>query len=148
LTITTNGSFTYCIATGSLSGGVIGSFINIPTKCAHVEIEVPPGCYIVAATLSPGAPSTGTPTSLGNWISHIAIVRAECGDDECVTLFPPTFHFCGIWWITALQELVRQGAVDPEAGRAAGDAVQRVLGQIPMDPLTEQMQVLQPQRQG
>jgi hypothetical protein len=31
------------------------TYSNIKTKCAHVEIEVPPGCYLVVATWSPGA---------------------------------------------------------------------------------------------
>lgn len=78
-------------------------YVNIPTKCAHAEIEVPPGCYLVVTTWSPAPVTSGNQviTSLGNHISHVQIVRADCAREYCVTLFPPTFHWCGIWWLIA-----------------------------------------------
>jgi hypothetical protein len=114
-------------------------YANMPTKCGHLEVDIPPGCYMVCATWSPGATSP-VPTSLGNHISHLAIIRANCGDHVCVTLFPPTFHWCGIWWLIALREnvqaLQRGGA---ELARNAEKAVKDLLASIPADPLAQEM---------
>jgi hypothetical protein len=116
-------------------------YSNIETKCGHVEFEAPPGCYMVCATWSP-APAAITPTSLGNHISHLQIVRANCGDDVCVTLFPPTFHWCGIWWVRALDELVGLGKVNRTQGKAAATAVRALLAELEMDPLTKAMEAI------
>lgn len=117
-------------------------FVNMPTKCGHLEVEIPPGCYLVCATWSPAPAGASVPTSLGNHISHLSIVRANCGDHVCVTLFPPTFHFCGVWWVIAAKSLLGQNALPKEAAEAAKNAVdsmeklQRVL---PADELTKRM---------
>jgi hypothetical protein len=114
-------------------------YSNVETKCGHVEIEVPPGCYMVCATWSP-APDDATPRSLGNHISHVVAVRANCGDHVCVTLFPPTFHFCGIWWIVALRDHVQMGLVDQDVAAGAIEAVERVLEAtegVEADPMTK-----------
>jgi hypothetical protein len=118
-------------------------YTNLKTKCGHLEIEIPPGCYMVCATWSPAPLGQATPTSLGNHISHLAAVRANCGDHVCVTLFPPTFHWCGIWWLTALKETIQlkrlpKGADD--AARNAVNAVEALLKFIPPDEFTQRMQ--------
>jgi hypothetical protein len=114
-------------------------YINLPTKCAHLEIEIPPGCYMVCATWSPAPAGGGAPTTLGNHISHLAIIRAECGKELCVTLFPPTFHWCGIWWLVALRENIALKQIKPEAGQAAIRAVEELLKQVPADPFATQV---------
>ena len=111
-------------------------YTNLKTKCGHLEIDVPPGCYMVCATWSPAPLGQASPTSLGNHISHLAAVRANCGDHVCVTLFPPTFHWCGIWWLIALKETIQlkrlpKGADD--AARNAVGAVEALLKFIPPD---------------
>jgi len=117
-------------------------YANLPTKCGHLEVEIPPGCYIVVATWSPGAATTA-PTTLGNHISHLQIVRANCGDHVCVTLFPPTLHFCGVWWLVALREATAvRGALAPNAQKHAQEAVRAAeafLKALPADPLAENM---------
>jgi hypothetical protein len=116
-------------------------YANLPTKCGHLEIEIPPGCYMVVATWSAGA-GTNVPTSLGNHISHLQIIRANCGDHLCVTLFPPTFHFCGVWWLVALREGIAAKAFTRDAQAAARNALEAaeaLLRQVPPDPLAEQM---------
>jgi hypothetical protein len=117
-------------------------YTNLKTKCGHLEIEIPPGCYMVCATWSPAPLGQSTPTSLGNHISHLATVRANCGDHVCVTLFPPTFHWCGIWWLTALQETVALKRLPRGADDAANNAVKAVdalLKLIPPDDFTKNM---------
>jgi len=117
-------------------------YTNLPTKCGHLEIEIPPGCYMVCATWSPAPVGQASPTSLGNHISHLVSIRANCGDHVCATLFPPTFHWCGIWWLIALRESVALRRLPREAAEAANTAVQAVealLQHIPADEFTKNM---------
>lgn len=80
-------------------------YVGIPAKCGHVEIEIPVGCYVVGAVESPSREST---TSLGNHLTHIAVVRATCGSDVCVTLFNPHYHHCGHWFLEATRRHLAQ----------------------------------------
>jgi hypothetical protein len=117
-------------------------FTNIKTKCAHVEIEVPPGCYLVCATWSPGAGQ-----NLGNHLTHLVIVRVNCGDHACVTLFPPTVHFCGHWYLTALNEHIALNALPRQAGdaaRAVVEAIGKLQQHIPQDELTKGLAEIKP----
>jgi hypothetical protein len=98
------------------------SYTNLRTKCGHLEVEIPPGCYMVCATWSPG-PGGTKPVTFGNHISHLSIIRAHCGEEVCATLFPPTFHWCGIWWLVALEEHIAQKRIPPGAVGAAREAV-------------------------
>lgn len=129
-------------------------YTNLPTKCAHLEVEIPPGCYMVCATWSPAPAGTVTPTTLGNHITHLVVIRADCGDDVCITLFPPTFHWCGTWWLVALREQIALQRFPEQAIRAAdaaANAVDELLKQLPMDPLTEGMMRIaenRPRRKG
>lgn len=125
------------------------TYSNLATKCGHLEIEIPPGCYMVCATWSPAPAGQIAPTSLGNHISHLVSIRAECGEESCVTLFPPTFHFCGIWWLIALREHLSLNQLPREAGAAAQNALQAVeelLKHVPADEFTQRMLRIQEQR--
>lgn len=119
-------------------------FVNMPTKCAHLEVDIPPGCYMICATWSPGAPAAGPIQSLGNHISHLQIIRADCAKEYCVTLFPPTLHWCGIWWLVALQEHIEKETIkQTDVAKRAVGAVQELLKLVPMDGLTKNMLELQ-----
>jgi hypothetical protein len=113
------------------------SYVNLPTKCGRIEIEVPPGCYMVCATWGLSHQTSGKPDSLGNHISHVATVRLNCDDHACVTLFAPTLHFCGVWWKAALQEQIALGNVTPPKG--AMEAIDGLLDVMPVDPLALEM---------
>jgi hypothetical protein len=118
-------------------------FFNIPTKCGHAEIEIPPGTYMVCATWSPAphdAPEV--PTTLGNHITHLAPVRVECGEEACVTLFPPTLHFCGWWIIRAIRANMQFRAVDRKLGAETIGTIERLLEATPPDPFTENMMAI------
>jgi len=110
------------------------SYTNIETECGHVEVEVPPGEYLVMATWSPSA---GVPHQLGNHLTHLQVVRVNCGDHACVTLFPPTAHFCCTWFRIAVNTLVGLGDLDRELGARAVETLGEVLHALPPDPLTE-----------
>ena len=96
----------------------------------------------MCATWSP-APPGDRPTSLGNHITHLQIVRANCADHICVTLFPPTFHWCGHWYLRALEDHVRLETVARERADAVIEAVRALQDEVPMDPFTEAMQAIQ-----
>ncbi|MGI9174955.1 MAG: hypothetical protein ACR2GR_06520 [Rhodothermales bacterium] len=112
---------------------------NIKTECGHAEIEIPPGCYQVVATWSPASGTGELPTTLGNHITHLQVVRVNCGDHACVTLFPPTFHFCGVWWIVAAQQHAELGRLPADEAKAAIEAVQRLMEHDEADPFTQRM---------
>jgi hypothetical protein len=112
-------------------------YVAMPTKCGHLELEVPPGCYVVGAVENP----TGRPP-LGNHLTHIQIVRANCGDHICVTLFNPAAKFCGHWFLSAVtQHLAAAGnALPAETARAIRNAVkplEELVNQLPEDELTK-----------
>jgi hypothetical protein len=114
-------------------------FVGIPTKCGQVEIEVPPGCYVVGAVENPN----GIPP-LGNHLTHIQVVRVNCGDTACVTLFNPTYHHCAHWFLTATRDHLAAGgqALPREAAvalRNALPALEAVVKAIPQDPFTTEM---------
>lgn len=114
-------------------------YAGLRTDCGHLEIEIPPGCYIVGAV-----ESTGGFAPLGNGLTHIAMVRANCGDHVCVTLFDPSLHLCGTWLGAAINTHVIGGGGGPRLGpdviavlQNAGRAVDTMLKAIPADPLSK-----------
>lgn len=113
----------------------------IEAKCGHVQIEVPPGCYVVFAGHSPAG--TGIPP-FGNQLTHIQVVRINCGDHACVTLFSPSMHFCGTWFAHAVLTqlgVLEKANVDVRAARAAAEAVNAFIGKIQGDPFTDNMRL-------
>lgn len=118
-------------------------YADIPTDCGHLELEIPPGCYVVGAVMSGGVRSTKW---LGNHLTHIAVVRANCGDDICVTLFEPSLYVCGTWIGAAINTHIPGGGVGVGGGVALTDqqiatmrnartAVEAMLKVLPPDPL-------------
>jgi hypothetical protein len=111
-------------------------YVNLRTKCGHLELEIPPGCYVVGAVdWSPANPDA---PYLGNNLTHIAIVRANCGDHICVTLFDPSLHFCGTWVGNALSTILHGGGGVPpraltEVLQNANTAVNALVQALPPD---------------
>lgn len=89
-------------------------YVALPTECGHLELDIPPGCYVVGAVEF----NSGV-RPFGNYLTHVAIVRANCGDEICVTLFDPSLHFCGTWIGAATNTYL--------AGGAGGQAIPREL---------------------
>ena len=114
-------------------------YSGLKTKCGHLEIDIPPGCYIVGAVES----TAGIPP-LGNCLTHIAMVRVNCGDHACVTLFDPSLHLCGTWLGAAINTYVAGTHGGPAIDRDvlgvlqnAGAAVAKMLQVIEKDPLSD-----------
>lgn len=75
-------------------GGTAGWWYDrIPTRDGHVEIEVPPGCYVVRATMHSWFVNG---LLYGNWATERAIVQACCGEDVCATLYAPSAIACSV----------------------------------------------------
>jgi hypothetical protein len=109
-------------------------YINIITRCGHAELELPPGCYAVLASHTfVQNPANG----FGNRLTHVGVVRVNCGDHACVTLFSPSAWFCGTWFAQAIQGYAQVGALDPGTVQRAEEAIGAVLRQLPVDPFSE-----------
>ena len=91
-------------------------FFALPADCGHLEIEVPPGRYILRAAEG----MWWAPRIPGNhWTDH-GVVTVGCGQTVCVTLFAPSAHGCGFGWIHVLEGL-RASQMIP--GDLAEDAI-------------------------
>lgn len=66
---------------------------NIPADNGHVEIEVPPGCYVIRATMHSWFVKG---IIYGNWATERVIVQACCGHDVCATLYAPSAIACSV----------------------------------------------------
>ena len=97
---------------------------SIPTRDGHVEIEIPPGCYSIRATMHSWFFHG---VLFGNWATDRAIVQACCGQDVCATLYAPTAPGCGILLFEIVTPLlVQQGIVGREEGDRAVEAMRAI----------------------
>jgi hypothetical protein len=90
-----------------LKPGAPGYYDGVPGTGdpGHVDFEVPPGCYLVSASVHVWiqiGPVAGQKILLGNLATHKAVVRACCGEEKCVTLFQPSGWHCGIIMVLEL----------------------------------------------
>lgn len=113
-------------------------YASLPAKCGHLEVEIPPGCYSVFASHNPGATGPG----FGNRLTHIQVVRANCGDHVCVTLYAPSLSHCGTWFAYAVKSQLtglRAAKIDPELANAAVKAVEALVAKLPPDAAAANM---------
>jgi hypothetical protein len=93
----------------------------IPTRDGHVEIEVPPGCYTVVASMHTWFEHG---VLYGNWATDRAIVQGCCGDDVCVRLYASSFQPCHvILFKHVLPMLMRNNKINEKDGQAAINAL-------------------------
>lgn len=114
------------------------TYSHMPTRCGYLEVEIPPGCYIVGAVMNPN----GIPP-LGNHLTHIVPIRVNCGE-VCVTLFDSSLHVCASWIGAAINSYVGGagwgGGQQLEANvagamRNAAKALGELQRVLPPDPL-------------
>jgi hypothetical protein len=103
-------------------------YFNIPAPCGHVELKLPPGCYVVRA--ADGQAITADGKVIGNHWSDHAVVTVCCDQAACVTLFSPTAHNCGIGFLRVLEQLVAR-QIMPDEARRAMEAMQVVINKLP-----------------
>jgi hypothetical protein len=89
-----------------------------PTECGHIEIELPPGCYILSAI----SMATGS-----NTFTAPAFVQVRCDETACVNLLAPIRNTCGWYYIAGLKQAVREKAVPAGIAGRAIKAVKEVL---------------------
>jgi hypothetical protein len=103
-------------------GNVAGWWYEmIPTRDGHVEIELPPGCYMVV-----GSMHTWFVNGVlhGNWATDRAIVTACCGEDACVRLYASSMQPCNVIFHEFVIPMLIQNKV---IGRQEGEAVMRAM---------------------
>jgi hypothetical protein len=107
------------------------SYRDLPAKCGHLEVEIPPGCYVVFASEDRQGQGFG---EFGNQLTHVQIVRARCGDHVCVTLFSPSAHLCGAWFggaVLRLFDALGNVGVDPKVVTAVLNGVRALVPALP-----------------
>ncbi len=125
------------------------SYRDIPTKCGHAEIEIPPGCYAVFASENrqDAQGHQGGFGVYGNQLTHVQVVRVNCGDHACVTLFSPSAHFCGTWFgaaIVVLLPALAASGVNPKIINAAANAVKELVAVLPADEFSKNLRAFLP----
>lgn len=104
-------------------------YVGIKAPCGFVEVEVPPGCYIVRGGENMRVGTHGG--VLGNHMTDHAIVIACCDADTCVHLFAPTLHNCVFGVVAALNEAIAVKKVPADLGRNAVTALKAVQERLP-----------------
>ena len=111
-----------------------GKYTNLPLRCGHLEVEVPPGCYwVIAGYVSPG------PTWVHlNYTTHVGIVGVECGETACVKLYNPTLKLCWDWFYIGLRMLTlarSQPILPPDKVKRLGEMAEDLLRPVPTHPI-------------
>lgn len=107
------------------SGGTAGWWYDrIPTRDGHVEIELPPGCYIVRATMHSWFVNG---LLYGNWATERAIIQACCGQEVCATLYAPSAIACSVpLFKFVIPLLVKQQIIKREQAQHAIEAMSAI----------------------
>jgi hypothetical protein len=113
------------------------TYAFLPAKCGHLEVDVPPGCYSVFAGHTP---NPGHGPTFGNRLTHVSVIRVNCGDHACVTLFAPALSHCGTWFAYALNTQLAglvKANVERKLATAAVEAVNALLAKLPPDEFAQ-----------
>ena len=104
-------------------------YLVIKAVCGHAEIKIPPGKYFACAVWSYWQGPDGQ--FWGNHFTHKSIFQCDSGRHQCVWLYNPSQHECGIIYDTATTHMagnLDQAAADLEA--AGVDPADPRFGQI------------------
>ena|SRR5215207_8630370 len=104
---------------------------SVPAPCGHVDLEVPPGCYVIRASAHTWW-SEGL--LIGNWATDRAVVQACCDEHHCVTLYAPSVMAC---WIPLFEIVLQVMADKGKVPREALQALRTVNEAIAKQPATE-----------
>jgi hypothetical protein len=132
--------YVWQVAIYECSGRVLSwcgrEYAYLYAPCGHLRVRVPPGRYIIRAAVAmhPDA-KTGLPA--GNDWTDTAVAVVGCGQCQCVFLYSPTPHWCGLGFLWALRSAIEAGIVGKETGGAAVEAIERVLDELPRTPFEE-----------
>jgi len=115
-------------------------FDNIPALDGHVEIELPPGSYVVIASLHNWVQDGEL---YGNWVTDHGIVHVSCGQEACTTLYAPSEQRCGWVLLEAVLPLqMRHEVVKREQGERAVGAMREAFNRRPSPFEEREIEVL------
>ncbi|MDJ0827261.1 MAG: hypothetical protein QNJ16_17355 [Rhodobacter sp.] len=104
-------------------------YVNLPFKCGHLEVELPPGCYWVVAATSVTEPEPGMFKL--NETSHVGIVQVRCDETACVKLYNPSTVLCWTWFRMGLEALRRDDrSTDRDVQRVVEIVEENLIGQL------------------
>jgi hypothetical protein len=102
---------------------------SIPAENGHVEIEAPPGCYVLRATMHSWFING---LIYGNWATDHAVVQACCGQDVCTTLYAPTGPQCAVpLFDFVIPLLLQQKIIKREEAQKAIEAMRAIFEYAP-----------------
>jgi hypothetical protein len=104
-------------------------YFNLVARCGHLEVEVPPGCYVIRAADGMALHPTGAVTG-NHWSDH-AVVAACCDEAVCVTLFSPSAHNCGFGFLRVVERLIAAKMILPEVGQRLVADLKATLERLP-----------------
>ena len=107
------------------------TYDSVPAPCGHVDLEVPPGCYVIRASAHTWW-SEGL--LIGNWATDRAVVQACCDEHHCVTLYAPSVMAC---WVPLFEIVLQVMADKGKVPREALQALRTVNEAIAKQPATE-----------
>ncbi len=113
---------------GSILNWCDFEYAVVPAPCGHRTLRLPPGCYRINAVWN-FRPGDGI--YYVNHFTDSVVVQACCDTHQCVTLFNPNVHRCGVIFLAAIRDAVAQDAVPPDLAENALGAVQRLVDKIP-----------------
>ena len=96
----------------------------LPAKCGHLEVDVPPGCYRIAA-VSSFYFVHGSYWS--NWWTDSVVVQACCDEHVCVKLFNPNIHRCAQVFLGAVRGALDAKQIKPELFREIEGGIRKLL---------------------
>lgn len=110
-----------------------GAYKDLPFRCGHLEVELPPGCYWVVA----GYVSVPGHYIHLNHTTHVGIVQVCCGETACVKLFNPTIRLCWDWFVVGLRVLAAtgRGGIDYERAEQLINFGEELLQGAPRRPI-------------
>lgn len=111
-------------------------YVGLIARCGHLEVDVPPGCYVIRAGENMGVNAHGGIT--GNHLSDHAVVNV-CGDQTvCVMLFAPSLHNCLFATREAVQGAMTAKIIPVEIGRPVVNAIKALSEQLPKSTFDEE----------
>jgi hypothetical protein len=114
-----------------------GAYKDLPFRCGHLEVELPPGCYWVVA----GYVGAAGQHIHFNYTTHVGIAQVGCNETACVKIYNPTLRLCWDWFHAGLLAAAAVGgaraAVKPAQVKEIERLAEGVLKGAPQLPIEE-----------
>ena len=128
-------NITYC--SGEILEWCGKNFGFLDAKCGHLEIDVPPGCYVVYAFQLIWLPPSQFPFFRE---THFGIVMVECDASACVQLYFPTLRQIVGQSDSAANILASERGPTAELAKHLADAARALLEQLPKTDHDEELE--------